>query len=148
LHALLLFDSQRYMLRGGVRLDLWDHGEREYAGRGRLRAGLIAGRDWSAYAASDIFPGAGEAYTMAGIGYLFSHCSFLGAGWDFKAEDFRIQADTDLAPAAYISADITAGSHNKERSEFALHYRFRDNYELQLVSNLEGEVYAAVAANF
>ena len=32
-------------------------------------------------------------------------------------------------------------------SEIALHYRLKNAYEIQLVSNFKGEVYAALAAN-
>jgi hypothetical protein len=47
----------------------------------------------------------------------------------------------------YVSGNVYSGGANKELSEIALHYRLKNAYELQLISNFKGEVYAALAAN-
>ncbi len=82
------------------------------------------------------------------MGRLWKPQSFLGAGYDFKAQALRVQAQHAFSPLVYISADIISGHNYDGLSEIALHYRIRDFYELQLISNLNGEVYAAAAANF
>jgi hypothetical protein len=83
---------------------------------------------------------------MIGAGKLLSH-GFVGAGWDFKADAWRFQAQHDVSRDMYVSGDVYTGHGNNELSEVALHYRLRNAYELQFVTNFKGEVYAALAAN-
>lgn len=149
LHANLYIDSQRYLMRLGAKLDLWNHGDQhDLLGRLNGRAGLVFAQEWAVYADANYFPALGDTYPMLGIGHLWQPQSFVGAGYDFKAKAARFQAQHAFSPVVYISGDIIAGSAHKALSEIALHYRIRDFYELQLISNLNGEVYAAAAANF
>jgi hypothetical protein len=149
LHANLYVDSERYLLRLGAKLDLWNHGDQhDYLGLLHGRAGLMLSPDWTAYAAASYYPAAGETYPMLGIGHLWRPQGFIGAGYDFTAKAARFQAQHAFSPVVYISGDIITGHGYKALSEIALHYRIRDFYELQLISNLNGEVYAAAAANF
>jgi hypothetical protein len=149
MQADLCVDSQRYLTRIGAKLDLWEHGDqRDYLGRVSARIGFMPQEDWAVYGDVNYYPSAGEAYPMLGVGRLWKPQSFLGAGYDFKAEAMRLQAQHAFSPLVYISADIITGHKYDGLSEIALHYRIRDFYELQLISNLDGEVYAAAAANF
>jgi hypothetical protein len=145
----LSVDSEKYLAGLSARLDLWDHGaERDYLGRLSGRLGVMPAPGLALYASADYFPAAGEAYPMLGLGKLWANRSFLGAGWDFNARSPRLQALHAFTPAVYVSADVYTDSAYGARSEFALHYRIRGFYELQLASNLDGEVYAVAAANF
>ncbi|MDQ3023291.1 MAG: hypothetical protein M3R04_02720, partial [bacterium] len=146
LAGVLNVDSEQYLLSVQGRVDLWKHGSGERNGRISLRAGVLPQPGWAAYIDADYFPGSGEVFPMLGGGKLLRR-GFVGAGWDFKAEAWRFQAEHDVSPDMYVSGDIYSGSINKELSEIALHYRLHNAYELQLVGNFKGEVYAALAAN-
>jgi hypothetical protein len=60
----------------------------------------------------------------------------------------RLLGQLELTPQVYLAADAIVDDAFDPLSEFSVHYRVRDFYELQLISNLDGEVVAAVAANF
>ena len=141
-------DSQRYLTALTARLALWDYSKHDMEGRISARAGVLPRAGWAALAAVEYFPSAGEAYPMLGVERLFDARSMLAAGWDFNADHPRFLGQFDVTPQAYLSADVIAGSGYKQISEIALHCRIRDVYELQLTSNLEGEVFAALAADF
>jgi hypothetical protein len=142
----LSVDSEQYIVAAQGRLDLWKHGSGERVGRLSLRGGVQPKPGWAAYIDADYFPGTGELYPMLGAGRILPR-GFVGAGWDFKADAWRFQGDADLSRDIYVSGDIYSGGANKELSEVALHYRLKNAYELQLISNFKGEVYAALAAN-
>jgi hypothetical protein len=143
----LWVDSERTLLGFSGRLDSWEHGEPERVGRISARGGILTRKRWTAYAAADYFPGSEGGYPMLGIGRVFHAKGFLGAGYDFKADTMRFQATHDLDSQFYLKADLYAEEDYEDMSEFSLHYLIRDIYELQLVSNFDGEVYAAIAAN-
>jgi hypothetical protein len=142
----LSVDSEQYLVGVQGRIDLWKHGSGERNGRVSLRGGVQPKPGWAAYVDADYFPGSGELYPMLGAGRLLPR-GFVGAGWDFKADAWRFQGDTDLSPVVFVSGNVYSGGANKELSEIALHYRLKNAYELQLISNFKGEVYAALAAN-
>jgi hypothetical protein len=139
-------ESEQYLLGVRGRIDLWKHGSGERNARVTLRGGVQPKPGWAAYIEADYFPGSSEVFPMLGAGKLLTR-GFVGAGWDFKADAWRFQADHDLSNAVYVSGDIYSGGADKELSELALHYRLKNAYELQLVTNFKGEVYAALAAN-
>jgi len=141
-------DSQRYLTALSARLALWDYSDAALEGRISARVGVMPQAGWSALAAVDYFPGASQVYPMLGVAHLIDARGLLAAGWDFNAESLRFLGQYDVTPQAYISADVIAGSGFKQVSEIGLHCRIRDIYELQLKSNLEGEVFAALAADF
>jgi len=85
---------------------------------------------------------------MVGTGHIFGSCGFIGVGWDFQADAWRFEGRHDIAPHFYLAANVIGNRDFDELSEIALHYRIRDVYELQLVSTLDGEVFAAIAATF
>jgi hypothetical protein len=142
----LSVDSEQYLVGVQGRIDLWKHGSGDRNARVSLRGGIQPKPGWAAYVDADYFPGSGEVYPMLGAGKLLPR-GFIGAGWDFKADTWRFQGDADVGKDAYVSGNIYSGAANKELSELALHYRLKNAYELQLVSNFKGEVYAALAAN-
>jgi hypothetical protein len=142
----LRVDSEQYLLGVQGRIDLWKHGSGERNGRVSVRAGIQPQPGWAVYLDADYFPGSGEVYPMVGAGKLLRR-GFAGAGWDFKADAWRFQAEHDLSPDMYVSGNVYTGKLNKELSELALHYRLDGAYEIQLVGNFKGEVYAALAAN-
>lgn len=149
MQAALCVDSQRYITRLSAKLDLWEHGDqRDYLGRFNARLGFMPQEDWAVYGDVNYYPAAGEAYPMLGVGRLWKPQSFVGAGYDLNAQALRVQGQHAFSPVVYLSADIIAEHKYDALSEIALHYRIRDFYELQLISNLDGEVYAAAAANF
>ena len=138
LHADLCVDSQRYIMGLNAKLDLWDHSDDTgYLGRINARMGFLPRGEWAVYADAHYFPAAGEGYPMLGVGRLWKPQSFVGAGYDFNAKTLRLQGQHAFSPLAYVSADIFTGDGFERLSEFALHYRVRDFYELQLVSNLD-----------
>jgi hypothetical protein len=146
LRSRLDVDSEEYLLGIQGRLDLWKHGSGERNARLTLRGGVQPSQGLVAYVDADYFPGSSEVFPMLGAGKLFKR-GFAGAGWDFKADAWRFPGEHDLSPDVYVSGDITMGKLNKELSEIALHYRLQSAYELQLIGNFKGEVYAALAAN-
>jgi hypothetical protein len=141
-------DSQRYLTALSARLALWNYSDQDLEGRITARVGVQPQAGWAALAAVDYFPSAGEAFPMLGVERLIDAHGLLAAGWDFNAASPRFLGQYDVSPQAYLSADVIAGSGFKQISEIGLHCRIRDIYELQLNSNLDGEVFAALAAEF
>jgi hypothetical protein len=148
LYAAAEVDSQRYLTALDTRVALWDYASRDLEARVSGRAGLQFGAGWLALASADLYPGEGEIYPTLGAGHLFGHRGLLALGWDFKAEQLRASAEAHASPQLYFSGEALLGDGYEELGEIALHYRIQDVYELQLGSNLDGEVFAALAAEF
>jgi hypothetical protein len=147
LDAQLDVESERYLLGLAARVDLSKHTDGSRNGRLTGRAGVVVADNFAVYLDGAYFPGSGELYPMLGVGRLLDSSGFVGAGWDFKADAWRLQGRHDLSNDVYASADYYTDNDFDELSEVRLHYRIRDAYELQLIGNFNGEVYAAVAAN-
>jgi hypothetical protein len=147
LETRLNVESKTYLLGLAGRIDLSKHGEGGRNARLTGRAGAIVADDYAVYLDGAYFPGSGELYPMLAVGKLLGSEGFVGAGWDFKADTWRLQGRHDLSDDVYASTDIFTDSEFDSLSEVRLHYRIRDTYELQLIGNFAGEVYAAVAAN-
>jgi len=143
----LRVDSTRYMLDGEARLALWDYTVDDLEGRITARAGVMITPQWSAFALGSYYPMAEDVYPAAMAGLLVDY-GLIAAGYDFEAEAMRLLGRIDLAPRVYLAGDVFVENDFDNLSEISVHYRVRDLYELQLISNLDGEVVAAIAANF
>ncbi|MBN2082038.1 hypothetical protein JW859_07505 [bacterium] len=143
----LRVDSTRYMLDGEARLALWDYTVDDLEGRITARAGVMLTPQWSAFALGSYYPAAEDVYPAAMAGLLVDY-GLVAAGYDFEAEALRLLGQVDLAPRVYLAGDVFVDNDFDNLSEISVHYRVRDLYELQLISNLDGEVVAAIAANF
>lgn len=139
--------SNNLFAAGQARLDLWDRDMPDYAGRLRARLGYQPKPGWPVYADINYYPVGGEAYPLVGAGHLFGNNYFAGAGYDLNAETVRFQGLGYIDPDLYFEADIYSDSAWDDLSELSLHYRLKDIYEIQLVSSLGGDVFAAVAAD-
>jgi hypothetical protein len=147
LTADITVDSQRYLLNIRARLALWDYTDGDWEGRFTVRAGWQPEPGWALFGLASYYPGEGEAYPAAAFGLLVDY-GLLALGYDFEAEAARAYGEYYLTPQVYLAADAILDGDYDTLSEISLHYRVREIYELQLVSNLEGEVYAALAASF
>ena len=147
LSALLDVDSQRYLLTGEVRLALWDYTAGDYEGRLRLRAGLLADPRWAVFGHATYYPGEELVYPALVVGHLIDY-GLVAAGYDFEAGRWRLLGEIDLVPRVQLAADLLLDDEFDPISELVLSYRVRDIYELKLISNLDGEVTAAIAASF
>jgi len=147
LSALLHVDSRRYLLTAEARLALWDYIAGDYEGRLRLRAGLLADPSWAVFGHASYYPGEEVVYPALLVGHLIDY-GLLAAGYDFEAEEWRLTGEIDLVPRVQLAADVLLDDEFDPLSELAISYRLRDVYELKLVSNLDGEVTAAIAASF
>ena len=139
--------SSRLFAAGQARLDLWDRGMPDYAGRLRGRLGFQPRPAWPVYAQLDYYPAGSEAFPVIGAGRLFGNDLFAGAGYDLNAETLRFSGLGYLDPDFYIEADVFGSDEWDDLSEVSFHYRLKDIYEIQLVSSFGGDVFAAVAAN-
>jgi hypothetical protein len=143
----LVVDSQRYLLALGARLALWNYAEEDIEGTITVRAGLLPQSNLTAIGWATYYPGEAQPYVALGAGWLVDY-GLLAAGWDLEADSWRICGQYDLHPQLYVAVDVFADEDCDALSEISLRYRLRDFYEIQLLSNLNGEVCAAVAANF
>lgn len=147
LEALIRVDATRWLLQGEGRLALWDYTDGDLAGRLAGRAGWLVGPNWELFGYASYYPGEEIAYPALCAGPAWDR-GWAAAGYDFKAESLRLLGQLELTPQVYLAADAFTDDALDQLSEFSIHYRVRDFYELQLTSNLDGEVVAAVAASF
>jgi hypothetical protein len=140
-------DSTRWLLGGEARLALWDYTAGDLVGRLDGRAGLLLGPNWSAFGYASYYPAEEVVYPALCVGPAWDF-GWAAAGYDFKAQSLRFLGQLELTPQVYLSADAFPDDDLAATSEISVHYRVRDFYELQLFSNLDGEVVAAVAACF
>jgi hypothetical protein len=147
LSSLVDVDSQRYLLTGEARLALWDYTAGDYEGRLRLRAGLLADPSWAVFGHATYYPGEELVYPAVVVGHLIDY-GLVAAGYDFEARQWRLLGEIDLVPQVQLAADLLLDDEFDPLSELVLSYRIRDIYELKLISNLDGEVTAAIAASF
>jgi hypothetical protein len=146
LAAVLRPDSGQRMFALSGRSGLWKTGDGESIVRFDGRAGLMLSNDVMAFAAGSWLPADGRGLPMLGGGAMLGHRGFVAAGWDFGAESARLIGQHDLTDRVYFAADLLTSGDDKHASEISLRYRVHSSYELQLVSNLDGGVFAAVAA--
>jgi hypothetical protein len=147
LNLLVNAESSQLFAAGQARLDLWDRGMSDYAGRLRGRLGFQPEPRWPVYAQLDYYPAGGEGFPVLGAGRLFGSELFVGTGYDLNAETLRFSGLGVIDPDWYIEADLFGSDEWDDLSEVSLHYRLKDIYEIQLVSSFGGDVFAAVAAN-
>jgi hypothetical protein len=146
LSAVVRPDSRRTMQAFGGRAGLWKQGDGGTLARIDGRGGAFIDDALLVLGAASWFPIDGQGYPMLGAAAMLGHRGFVGAGWDFGAEAPRLVGQHDLTDRFYLAADLLAGGDDDRASEIALRYRVHSGYELQLISNLEGEVFAAVSA--
>lgn len=147
LEAWIRVDSTRWLLDGEARLALWDYTDGDYAARLAGRAGWLVNPRWAVFGHASYFPGEETAYPALCVGPVWE-LGWAAAGYDFEAQSLRLLGQFELTPEVYFAADAFTDDAFDPLSEFSVHYRVRDFYELQLISNLDGEVAAAVAASF
>jgi hypothetical protein len=147
LAADVIVDSTRWILDGEARLALWNYTDGDFEGRLMGRAGILLSPDWALFGHATYYPGEEIAYPAICAGPVWDF-GLLAAGYDFKAENLRLTGQLELAPQVYLAADAFTDNSFDMLSEISVHYQVRDFYEIQLVSNFDGEVFAAVAANF
>ena len=146
LDAVLRPNSGQRMLSLTGRSGLWKAGDGESLARFDGRAGMFIDDDLMVLAAGSWLPLDGRGYPMLGGGTMLGHRGFVAAGWDFSAESPRLIGQHDISDRMYFAADLIGSDDADRASEISLRYRVHSSYELQLVSNLDGEVFAAVAA--
>ncbi|MCB1217053.1 hypothetical protein KDL44_06655 [bacterium] len=147
LEAWINLDSTRYLYDAQLRLDLWEHSQYDIHGRLSAGGGRFIGGRWAAYFHADYHPGLERLNPMLGVARQLGPQTLLSAGYDLQAESLRLRGEHHLRRDVYLSADIFTEDDWDYLSELALHYRLHDIYELQLVSTMDGEVFAAIAAD-
>jgi len=147
LDANIRVDSTRWLLGAEARLALWDYTEGDFGARLAGRAGLLLSPNWAAFGYASYYSGEEIIYPALCVGPSWDY-GWAAAGYDFKAQSLRLIGQLELTPHVYLAADAFPDDDLASISEVSIHYRVRDFYELQLFSNLDGEIVAAVAANF
>ncbi len=147
IEAWINLDSTRFLYDAQLRLDLWEHSEYDITGKLSAGAGHFIGGRWAAFFHADYRPGLERVNPMIGVARLLGPETLLSAGYDLQAESMRLRGEHHLRRDVYLSADIYTEDDWDYLSELALHYRLHDIYELQLVSTMDGEVFAAIAAD-
>lgn len=147
LEAWINLDSTNYLYGAELRLDLWEHSEYDIYGRMSATAGRFIGGRWAAYFHADYHPGLERVNPMLGLARQLGPDTLLSAGYDMQAECLRLRGEHHLRRDLYLSADLFTEDDWDYLSELVLHYRLHDIYELQLASTMDGEVFAAIAAD-
>ncbi|MCB1185860.1 hypothetical protein KDL29_01725 [bacterium] len=147
IEAWINLDSTRFLYDAQIRLDLWEHSEYDIHGRLSAGGGRFIGGRWAAYFHADYHPGLERVNPMIGLARQLGPQTLLSAGYDLQAESMRLRGEHHLRRDVYFSADIFTEDDWDYLSELAVHYRLHDIYELQLVSTMDGEVFAAIAAD-